>query len=54
MGLETDLLIDRRRLKRRLALWRGFAVLLVAGAAMLWLARVQRDPRPRRRPCRPG
>lgn len=39
MGLETDLLIDRRRLKRRLALWRGFAVLLVAGAAMLWLAR---------------
>ncbi|MDB5373633.1 MAG: Signal peptide peptidase Serine peptidase [Belnapia sp.] len=39
MGLETDLLIDRRRLKRRLALWRGFAVLLVAGAAALWLAR---------------
>lgn len=40
MGLETDLLIDRRRLKRRLALWRGVAVLLVAGAAALWLVRV--------------
>ncbi len=44
MGLETDLLIDRRRLKRRLALWRGFAVLLVAGAAMLWLARSSEIP----------
>jgi protease-4 len=33
MSLEADLLIDRRRLKRRLALWRGVAVLLlVAGA----------------------
>ena len=44
MGLETDLLIDRRRLKRRLALWRGFAVLLVAAAAMLWLARSSEIP----------
>ena len=34
MTLEADLLIDRRRLKRRLALWRVLAVLLVvAGAA---------------------
>ena len=34
MPLEADLLIDRRRLKRRLALWRALAVLLVvAGAA---------------------
>lgn len=29
MALETDLLIDRRRLKRRLALWRAGAVLLL-------------------------
>src|SRR3954468_6988605 len=34
MALETDLLIDRRRLKRRLALWRGFAVLLLLGAVL--------------------
>jgi protease-4 len=34
MTLEADLLIDRRRLKRRLALWRALAVLLVvAGVA---------------------
>ncbi|WP_135466746.1 signal peptide peptidase SppA [Crenalkalicoccus roseus] len=33
MAFETDLLIDRRRLKRRLALWRGAAVLLLAAAA---------------------
>ncbi|WP_245704884.1 signal peptide peptidase SppA [Belnapia rosea] len=39
MGLETDLLIDRRRLKRRLALWRGFAVLLVLGAVLAWIGR---------------
>ena len=36
MALEADLLIDRRRLKRRLALWRAAAVLLLAaGAALL-------------------
>lgn len=36
MTLEADLLIDRRRLKRRLALWRAAAVLLfVAGAAVI-------------------
>jgi protease IV len=33
MTLEADLLIDRRRLKRRLALWRAAAVLLVAAGA---------------------
>ncbi|MFQ3622157.1 MAG: signal peptide peptidase SppA [Acetobacteraceae bacterium] len=32
MALETDLLIDRRRLKRSLALWRGVAILAVLGA----------------------
>ncbi|MCB4820222.1 signal peptide peptidase SppA [Roseicella aerolata] len=38
MALETDLLIDRRRLKRRLALWRAFAVLLLLAGALAWLA----------------
>jgi protease-4 len=31
MPLEADLLLDRRRLKRRLSLWRTLAVLAVAG-----------------------
>jgi protease-4 len=36
MALDADLLIDRRRLKRGLALWRGLAILLlVAGAALV-------------------
>jgi protease IV len=39
MGLETDLLIDRRRLKRRLALWRAGAVLLLLGGVLLWAGR---------------
>jgi protease IV len=34
MTLEADLLIDRRRLKRRLALWRALAVLLVLAGAV--------------------
>lgn len=34
MALETDLLIDRRRLKRRLAVWRAAAVLLLLGGAL--------------------
>jgi protease IV len=39
MTLETDLLIDRRRLKRRLTIWRVVAVLAVVGviAAMVGL-----------------
>lgn len=37
MPLEADLLIDRRRLKRRLSLWRGVAVVLLVGAvALAW------------------
>lgn len=41
MALETDLLIDRRRLKRRLALWRAGAVLLLlAGAVALAATRI--------------
>ncbi|RAI57652.1 signal peptide peptidase SppA [Roseicella frigidaeris] len=40
MALETDLLIDRRRLKRRLAFWRAGAVLLLlAGVMALLLGR---------------
>jgi protease-4 len=35
MSLETDLLLDRRRLKRRLVFWRGFAVLAVVAAALV-------------------
>ncbi len=38
MGLEADLLIDRRRLKRRLSLWRGAAVLLLLGFVAAWFA----------------
>jgi len=34
VSLETDLLLDRRRLKRRLVFWRGFAVLAVTAAAV--------------------
>lgn len=37
MSLETDLLIDRRRLKRGLALWRVVAILAVLGAAFVAL-----------------
>lgn len=35
MTLETDLLLDRRRLKRRLLLWRVVALLAVVGALLL-------------------
>ncbi len=35
MSLETDLLIDRRRLKRRLLFWRVVAVLAVLGCVLL-------------------
>jgi len=37
MSLETDLLLDRRRLKRRLVFWRVFAVLAVVIAALAGL-----------------
>ena len=37
MSLETDLLVDRRRLKRRLSLWRGVAVLAVLAAGLTGL-----------------
>ncbi|MGG5811007.1 signal peptide peptidase SppA [Falsiroseomonas sp. CW058] len=39
MPLDADLLLDRRRLKRRLSLWRAAAVLALAGLALgavLW------------------
>lgn len=35
MSLETDLLLDRRRLKRRLLLWRVVALLAVVGTLLL-------------------
>ena len=37
MSLETDLLLDRRRLKRRLVFWRTFAVLAVLAAVLVAL-----------------
>ena len=37
MTLETDLLLDRRRLKRRLVFWRVFAVLALVVAALAGL-----------------
>ncbi len=37
MTLEADLLLDRRRLKRRLTLWRVLAVLAFAGAVWVYL-----------------
>ena len=39
MTLEADLLIDRRRLKRRLSFWRAAAVLLLAAGAAFLAAR---------------
>jgi protease IV len=35
VSLETDLLLDRRRLKRRLVFWRSFAVLAVLTAVLV-------------------
>jgi protease-4 len=43
MPLDADLLYDRRRLKRRLSLWRGFAVLAVAALLIAVLVRGE-DP----------
>ncbi|MFM2129959.1 MAG: signal peptide peptidase SppA [Pseudomonadota bacterium] len=39
MSLESDSIIDRRKLKRRLSAWRAAAILAVAGAALAWIAR---------------
>lgn len=44
MSLETDLLLDRRRLKRRLLLWRVLAVAAIAGVALLALGRGPGQP----------
>lgn len=44
MSLETDLLLDRRRLKRRLLLWRMLAVAAIAGVALLALGRESGRP----------
>ena len=37
MSLETDLLLDRRRLKRRLVFWRVFAVVALVVAVLVGL-----------------
>jgi protease-4 len=39
MSIETDLLIDRRRLKRRLFLWRGISVVAVLACALVAIGR---------------
>jgi protease-4 len=39
MALEADLLLDRRRLKRRLAVWRGITILAVLAAIAVGLGR---------------
>lgn len=43
MSLETDALIDRRRLKRRLSAWRTIAVLALIAAVLLILTRTATD-----------
>ena len=35
MTLETDLILDRRRLKRHLMFWRSFAILAVLAAVLV-------------------
>lgn len=44
MSLETDSLIDRRRLKRRVGVWRTIAVLAVLVAAIVVLNRTKEAP----------
>jgi protease-4 len=39
MSLETDLILDRRRLKRRLNFWRVLAVLAILGCALIAIGR---------------
>ncbi|MQA67141.1 MAG: signal peptide peptidase SppA [Alphaproteobacteria bacterium] len=39
MSLDTDAIIDRGKLKRRLSAWRLVAIIAVAGAALAWIAR---------------
>lgn len=43
MSLETDALIDRRRLKRRVGVWRTIAVLSLIAAALLLVSRSVTD-----------
>ena len=44
MSLETDSLIDRRRLKRRLGIWRTVAILALLAAAIVALSRTTNAP----------
>ena len=40
MSLDADLIVDRRRMRRKLTFWRVFAILVIvlaiAGSAELW------------------
>ena len=44
MSLETDSLIDRRRLKRRLGIWRAIAILALLAAALVGLSQTTHSP----------
>jgi protease IV len=44
MTLDSDILIDRRRLKRRLTVWRILAILAIVAAAYFAAARTDREP----------
>ena len=44
MSLETDSLIDRRRLKRRVGVWRTIAILALLAAAIVILNRTKEAP----------
>ena len=41
MSIETDLLIDRRRLKRRLSLWRGISIVAVLACVLVVVGRAR-------------
>jgi protease-4 len=43
MSLETDVVIDRRKLKRRLSAWRIVAIIAIAGAALAFIGRGRDD-----------
>ncbi len=44
MTLDSDILIDRRRLRRRLAVWRVLAILTVVAAIVFAIAKGDREP----------
>ncbi len=42
MSLDADLIVDRRRMRRKLTFWRVFAVLILIGAVVAVAASVRR------------